>query len=122
MAEQYVYFYLPEDYESDDENTKIDDTEQRPQRTASSPNDRSLKGRIHTLGDIAPSPSTHTPATDTTNSEETRALEQEHQFAEWLSRINEQLRQINERFDEKLKKNGFAEKVAAVVDEELKKK
>ncbi|KAK4952006.1 hypothetical protein LTR10_009926 [Elasticomyces elasticus] len=112
MAERCVYFYLPEDYETGDENTNIHDTEQRPQLTS----------RIHTLSDTAPSPSTHTPATDTTNSEETRALEQERQFAEWLSRINEQLRQINERFDEKLKKNGFAETVAAVVDEELEKK
>ncbi|KAK5715310.1 hypothetical protein LTR17_016826 [Elasticomyces elasticus] len=113
MSERYVYFYLPEDYETDDENTKIHDTEQRPQLTS----------RIHTLGDIATSPSTHTPATDITSSEETRALEQGRQFAEWLSRINEQLRQINERLDEKLKKNWFAEKVAGpVIDEETKKK
>ncbi|KAK3629330.1 hypothetical protein LTR56_018105 [Elasticomyces elasticus] len=85
MAERYVYFYLSEDYETDDENTETDDTEQRPQRTS----------RIHTLGDIASLRSTHTPATDTTNSEETRALVQ---FAEHLSQMAEQLRRFNEHF------------------------
>ncbi|KAK5710169.1 hypothetical protein LTR17_019112 [Elasticomyces elasticus] len=64
MAERYVYFYLPEDYETDDESTEIHDTEQRPQLTA-----------------------------NTTNSEETRALAQfaEHlsQMAEQLRRFNE---------------------------------
>ncbi|KAK5675764.1 hypothetical protein LTS10_011491 [Elasticomyces elasticus] len=85
MAERYVYFYLPEDYETDDENTDIHETERRPQLTS----------RIHTLGDIPSSPSTHTPTTETTNSEETRALEQ---FAEHLSRMAEQLRRFNEHF------------------------
>ncbi|KAK4897602.1 hypothetical protein LTR27_004748 [Elasticomyces elasticus] len=118
MAEQYVYFYLPEDYETEDENTDIHDTEQRPQRT----------GRIHTLGDIASSPSTHTPATDTTNSEETRASEQERQFAEQYRRINEQLDRRNEqlrRMNERMAAKRFimgvfdgnADKVAATDNE-----
>ncbi|KAK5748886.1 hypothetical protein LTS12_021056 [Elasticomyces elasticus] len=42
MAERYVYFYLSEDYETDDENTETDDTEQRPQHTTNSEETRAL--------------------------------------------------------------------------------